>query len=277
MIERLLGDLSPRDFLDRFYTRVPHSRAGGAAGLTTFGGWSSVEKILATPGVDAFAAREGRMWEGGRLPTMSQARELFGQGWTLVIRSAEKHDPELARLAGGFREDFAAPVNIHVYCTPPERSGFSWHYDPEDVFIVQTHGTKEYQLRKNTVNPWPLLEQMPKDLKYEREVQPTWSCELRPSDWLYIPAGWWHSARGVGGDSMTLAIGIMMPPAIEVLDQLRKELLASVIWRQRLPTLGTAGPATAEDYQSLLKDLGRDLARTLADESFVRRFLERRT
>src|SRR6185369_6012407 len=101
---------------------------------------------------------------------------LFGEGWTIVIRSAEKHDAELARLAEGFRADFAAPVNVHVYCTPPERSGFSWHYDPEDVFIVQTHGAKEYQLRKNTVNPWPLLEQMPKDLKYEREVQPTWSC-----------------------------------------------------------------------------------------------------
>jgi ribosomal protein L16 Arg81 hydroxylase len=277
VIEHLLGDLPPREFLDRFYTRLPHSRAGGAAGFTSFPGWPAVDAILEAPDVDAFLAREGRMWEGGRRPSLAQVRELFAHGHTLVIRSAEKHDPELARLAGGFREDFAAPVNLHVYCTPPERSGFSWHYDPEDVFTVQTHGSKEYQLRKNTVNPWPLLEQMPEDLKYEREVQPTWSCVLRPGDWLYIPAGWWHSARGVVGDSITLAIGVMMPAAIEVLDQLRKELLASVIWRQRLPTLGKAGPATVEDYQSLLKDLGRDLARTLADESFVRRFLERRT
>ena len=266
MIEKLLGDLPVRDFLDRFYTRVPHSRPGGAAGFTSFDGWPSVEKILASTGVDAFAAREGRMWEGGRLPT----RDLFGQGWTLVIRSAEKHDPELARLAAEFHKDFAAPVNVHVYCTPPERSGFSWHYDPEDVFILQTHGVKEYQLRKNTVNPWPLLEQMPKDLKYEREVQPTWSCVLRPGDWLYIPTGWWHSARGVEGDSITLAIGMMTPAAIELLDFLRKELLQSVIWRQRLPT-----QASFEDYQSLLKDLGRDLGRLLTDEAFIRRFFER--
>jgi ribosomal protein L16 Arg81 hydroxylase len=266
VIEKLLGDLSPREFLDRFYTRVPHSRPGGATGFTPFDGWPSVERILAAPGVDAFAAREGRMWEGGKLPT----RELFGQGWTLVLRSAEKHDPELARLAAGFHQDFAAPVNVHVYCTPPGRSGFSWHYDPEDVFIVQTHGVKEYQLRKNTVNPWPLLEQMPKDLKVEREVQPTWSCVLRPGDWLYIPTGWWHSARGVEGDSITLAIGMMTPSAIELLDFLRKELLQSVIWRQRLPT-----QAAFEDYQSLLKDLGRDLTRTLTDESFIRRFMAR--
>jgi len=265
VIEKLLGEMSPREFLDRFYTRLPHSRPGGASGFTSFPGWPAVESILAAPGVDAFAAREGRMWEGGRHPT----RDLFGQGWTLVIRSAEKHDAELARLAAGFHEFFAAPVNVHVYCTPPERSGFSWHYDPEDVFIVQTHGAKEYQLRKNTVNPWPLLEQMPKDLKYEREVQPFWSCVLRPGDWLYIPTGWWHSARGVEGDSITLAIGLMTPAAIDLLDFLRKELLSSVIWRQRLPT-----QASFEAYQSLLKDLGRDLSRLVTDEALVRRFLE---
>jgi len=277
VIEQLLGDLSPRAFLDRYYTRLPHSRAGGAAGLSSFPGWPSVEKILAADGVDAFLAREGLMWEGGRLPTFAEARKLFGEGHTLVIRSAERHDAELARLAAGFREDFAAPVNVHVYCTPPERSGFSWHYDPEDVFILQTQGAKEYQLRKNTVNPWPLLAQMPKDLKYEREVQPFWSCALRPGDWLYIPAGWWHSARGLEGDSITLAIGMMTPSAMELLEVLRKELLSSIVWRQRLPVLGKANTASPEElakiHQSLFSDLGRDLSRVLADEAFARRFL----
>lgn len=280
MIERLLGDLSVKEFLDRFYTRLPHSRPGGAAAFTSFAGWPSVEDILAAPGADAFLAREGRMWEGGRKPTFAEARERFGLGHTLVIRSAEKHDAELERIAAGFRGDFEAPVNVHVYCTPPERSGFGWHYDPEDVFIVQTHGSKEYQLRKNTVNPWPLLEQMPKDLKVERETQPVWSCVLRPGDWLYIPTGWWHSARGVEGDSITLAIGLMTPSAMELLEFLRKELLGSVIWRQRLPSLGKAATMSAEElaglHRSLLTDLGRDLSRLLADETFARRFLDSR-
>jgi ribosomal protein L16 Arg81 hydroxylase len=221
------------------------------------------------------------MWEGGRRPDFLQARDLFAQGHTLVIRSAEKHDPELARLARGFHEDLQAPVNVHVYCTPAERSGFRWHYDPEDVFILQTQGTKEYQLRKNTVNPWPLLEQMPRDLKYEREVQPFWTCVLREGDWLYIPTGWWHSARGVEGESITLAIGLMTPAAIAVLDVLKRELLASVLWRQRLPVTGKAAGASPEEllrtYQSVFKDLGRDLSRLLADESFARRFLENRS
>jgi ribosomal protein L16 Arg81 hydroxylase len=278
VIERLLGDLPLRDFLDRFWTRAPHTVAGGAAGVTTFTGWPAVEAILARPEVDGFLAREGAMWEGGRLPPYPEIRTLLSQGHTLVIRNAERHDPELRRLADGFRADFAAEVNVHVYCTPPQRSGFGWHYDPEDVFILQTQGAKEYQLRKNTVNPWPLLAQMPKDLRYEREVMPMWSCLLRPGDWLYIPTGWWHSARGAEDDSISLAIGLMTPSALDLLDFLKRELLSSLVWRQRLPVVGTATPASPEElaklHQSMLKDLGRDLARLLSDEDLARRFLD---
>lgn len=281
MIERLLGDLPPQKFLRDFYTRLPHSRPGGAAGFTSFSGWTSVLAILGAKEVDAFLAREGQMWEAGRCPTADETRREFARGHTLVIRSAEKHDAELERIAAGFRKDFAAPVNVHVYCTPAGQSGFGWHYDPEDVFIVQTHGSKEYQLRKNTVNPWPLLEQMPKDLRIEQEVQPLWNCVLGPGDWLYIPAGWWHSARGREGDSITLAIGQMTPAAVEVLDFLRRELLSSVIWRQRMPVRGAANPDSPEEqtriHHSLFTDLGRDLSRTLADPAFAQGFLARKS
>ena len=280
MIELLLGGLPPGSFLDEIYTRRPHSAPGGAAGLTSFAGWSSVEAVLGAADVDAFLAREGVMWEGGRRPSRAQARELFGQGHTLVIRSAERHDPELLRLAAGFQADFGAPVNVHVYATPAGHSGFGWHYDPEDVFILQVQGQKEYQLRKNTVNPWPLLEQMPKDLKYEREVMPLWTCVLAPGDWLYIPTGWWHSARGVTGDSISLAVGLMTPSAIGLLDFLKKELLSSLVWRQRLPVLGGASLRSPEEsahlHRALFAELGRDLARLLSDEEVLQRFLEER-
>jgi 50S ribosomal protein L16 3-hydroxylase len=280
MIERLLGDLAPRAFVEQHYTRLPYTKAGAAAGFTSFAGWPAVEAILAAKDVDGFLAKEGAMWEGGRLPPFPEVKRLFGEGHTLVIRNAGKHDPELGRIADGFHRDFEAEVNVHVYCTPPQRSGFGWHYDPEDVFILQTHGAKEYRLRKNTVNPWPLLAQMPKDLRYELESMPLWSCVLRPGDWLYIPTGWWHSARGVEGDSITLAVGLMTPSAMELLDFLKRELLGSIAWRQRLPVLGAASPASPDDllkaHQSILKDLGRDLSRLLSDEALARRFLDGR-
>jgi len=276
MIEHLLGDYPARDFLDQQYTRLPHSRPGGARGFTSFEGWPALERILGAKDVDAFLAREGLMAEGGRTPSFADARRLFGDGHTLVVRNAQRHDPELRRLAEGFEADFKAPVNIHVYATPAGRTGFGWHYDPEDVLIVQTGGVKEYQLRKNTVNPWPLLENMPRDLRFEREVMPIWSCTLRAGDWLYIPTGWWHSARGLE-ESITLAIGLMTPAAVELLDFLRKELASSVIWRQRLPPAGAANSRTPEElteqYRALFTDLGKDLARLLTDEGIARKYV----
>ena len=279
MIEQLLGDLKPARFVGEYYTRLPHSRPGGARGFTSFDGWGSIEKILSQPEVDAFLAREGQLFREPGPPSFARARELYGEGYTLVIRRSEAHDPELARLAQGFGADFGAAVNVHVYATPPEKSGFGWHYDPEDVFILQTEGTKEYRLRKNSVNPWPVLEAMPRDLRYEREGMPVFSCTLSEGDWLYIPTGWWHQARAVQG-SMTLAIGLMTPTALDVLDFLRKELAASIIWRQRLPVVGQASGGTWEElereHEGLFRELAKDLARHLSEAETARRFLSRR-
>src|SRR5205085_7566357 len=130
-------------------------------------------------------------------------------------RHAELHDEQLAELASSFAKDFAAAVNIHVYCTPAGEYGFGWHYDAEEVFLIQTLGRKEYSLRKNTVHPWPLEETLPSDMRYEREIMPLMRCELAASDWLYIPSGYWHMGKSLE-TSITLAIGIQPHSAIEV-------------------------------------------------------------
>ena len=107
------------------------------------------------------------------------ARALGDEGYTIFIRHAERHHPGLAELAREFEATFLGPVNIHVFATPAGAPGFSWHYDAEDVFIIQTAGEKEYSLRKNTVNPWPLEETLPEDMQYEREQMPLMRVLMR--------------------------------------------------------------------------------------------------
>ena len=138
------------------------------------------------------------------------------------MRHAERHDPRILALAKDFEREFAAPVNIHIYATPGGQFGFGWHYDAEDVFILQTTGRKEYLLRKNTVQPWPLEETLPQDMRYEREIMPLMRCALEAGDWLYIPAGYWHMANAEQ-TAISLAIGVMSHAAIEVLDLLRSD------------------------------------------------------
>jgi len=60
-----------------------------------------------------------------------------------------------------FGDDFRALVDIHIYATRPGSCGFSWHYDAENDFIMQTRGQIEYPPCKDIVNPWPLMETIP--------------------------------------------------------------------------------------------------------------------
>jgi ribosomal protein L16 Arg81 hydroxylase len=275
VIERLLGEMPAATFFESVFLRQPFSRPHGADELRTLGTWEAVERILDQRDADVLVCRQGQR-RAGAAPSAAEARALFAEGYTLLVRHAERHDPQLADLARAFARDFAAAVDVHVYCTPAGQHGFGWHYDAEDVFIIQTQGLKEYSLRKNTVNPWPLVETLPADMKYEREQMPLLKCPLAAGDWLYIPHGYWHVAQSQE-DSISLAVGVLMPAAIEALDFARRWMLESLLWRQRLPVTGGAAPDSPEEqferYRTLFGELGDDLARLFHEESFVRSFL----
>ncbi len=276
VIEDLLGDIPKSIFISDYYLRLPFSLPGRAAHFNHLGAWTTVESILAQGSADVMVSRAGRPWEGATPRSAAEARELYTAGHTITIRHAEKHHGGLAEFAAAFAEDFHAPIDLHLHCTPADHHGFGWHYDAEDVFILQTEGSKHYFLRKNTVNPWPLLETLSKNMGYEREIMPVVECTLEAGDWLYIPAGYWHVARAAQ-ESLSIAVGLMSTAAIEGYDFLRRYLIQSLRWRQRLPTSGTASPLSSDElvqqYKLLFAELGEDLAKMLRDEELVRAFL----
>ena len=191
ILARLLGDFPPERFLEEFYFRLPYSRPGGAPGTAPAIGWDRVRALVEAPGADVLLSRRGQLHPGQGAPAFEEAKRLHGEGFTITVRSAERSDPDLAKLAAEFRADFQAPVNIHLYCTPAGEHGFGWHYDVEDVFILQCEGSKDYSLRKNTVNPWPVLDTMPRDLQFELEGSPVFACqractEAKRAVWLPI-------------------------------------------------------------------------------------------
>ena len=269
-------------FIEEFFHRIPYSSPNLAQPLGQLGTWDCLAAILASDNPDVLVVRDGVRSPGPAPTTLEAAQALSQDGYTVLIRHAEKHDPRLKQLAQSFESDFSAPVDIHIYVTPAGRHGFGWHYDAEDVFIIQTSGAKQYSLRKNTVHPWPVVETLSADMAYPREIMPLMRVVLAAGDWLYIPCGYWHKAEAVGTlePSISLAVGVLTPAALDVLDFARNYLVQSLVWRQRLPISGDASPLTAEErqqrYRELFGQLGDDLAKTFRDERFVRSFLEGR-
>lgn len=278
-LSRLLDSDSAREFAADYYQKLPYARPGTAQSLCALGDWEMLRALLAAPSADVMVCRQGAQRPGELPADEAGIRALVAEGWTMLVRHAERHHLALAELAAGFAADFGAPVNIHFYATPGGNWGFGWHYDAEEVFIVQTAGRKEYKLRKNTVNPWPLEETMPRDLRYEREIMPLMRCPLAAGDWVYIPSGYWHRGESEPGDiALSLAIGVMPPTAVNLFDAMRPRALDSMLWRQRLPSAGKAGVLRGEalenHFRELRHQLSRDLANWIADDDAWRAWLK---
>ena len=299
LLQSVFGDVPVSTFIAEYLHRLPFSLAGSAREVCELGTWDAVGAMLAGPHGDVFAVREGQWYTGPPVTELGAARALVDDGHTVFIRHAERRHPGLAELAAAFGATFFGPVNIHVFATPAGARGFSWHYDAEDVFIIQTQGEKDYSLRKNTVNPWPLEETLPADMQYERELMPLIRVLLRPGDLLYIPCGYWHKAEArassadfspsttndglksalhdSGDAAISLAVGVMSRSAIEVYDFLRRRLTQSLVWRQRLPlpdAVAVSGIELESAYRHLFAQIADDLAKTLSDPRLVREFLD---
>jgi ribosomal protein L16 Arg81 hydroxylase len=280
LLDQLLGDAPRGEFIEQHYLRLPYSRAGGCQQLASYADWTTIERLLAHPDADVIVGREGKRWEGATPTTVAAAREVLSAGYMFGVRHAHQIDPSLAELAGQFQHEFAAPIDVHLYCTPAGHPGFGWHYDAEEVFILQTHGKKEWWLRKNSVNPWPLVETLPENMRHEREIMPMMKCRLEAGDWLYIPAGYWHRTHALAdeSESISLSVGVMALSAMDLFDALRGELLPSLLWRQRLPPLGAAQMVAMDElrerYRAVLRELERDLAKRLSSDAFLTAYLE---
>jgi 50S ribosomal protein L16 3-hydroxylase len=278
-IDELFADYPLPQFISEFLHRLPFALPHAAKSLCRWGMWETIAHIVQDgSNADVLLVRANEQYAGELPSDVRGFLALSHEGYTTLIRHAERHHEGLAHLAGQFAHTFQGPVDAHLYATPPGQYGFSWHYDAEDVFILQLSGEKEYSLRKNTVNPWPLAESLPSDMHYERELMPLTRVKLQAGDMLYIPCGYWHrgTAKETADTAFSLAIGIMSPAAIGVLGLLRPHLLESLLWRQRLPIV-TSVEDSMSAYQELLDMLAADLNKVITSAEFREQLIQSRS
>jgi hypothetical protein len=123
----------------------------------------------------------------------------FYDGYTIVLVEYEQHSAAMLRLRHEVERAFHSPVRTHIYITPRNAQGFSPHWDPTNVFILQFAGTKEWMIYDSPVT-LPTDRQMLRRGEWTR-VEPTLTATLEPGDLLYIPRGFVHEARS--GDAVS--------------------------------------------------------------------------
>lgn len=209
MLQRWLAPQPLDDFLHSHFGKSPFARPGAAQDVLAWFDWPVLDGLVAArhPPPDVLVASQGRLVDIPAPRGLPEVRRVMERQHGVVVRKAERHDRRLAELARAMAGDLPGQVHVQIYATPAGTQTFGWHFDTEDVFIVQVRGTKDYYMRQNTVAPGPA--EACSDFGLVREEKtPLMAARLLPGDWLYIPASWWHLVRSVE-DALSISIGVL--------------------------------------------------------------------
>lgn len=232
-LQELVSPISCEEFVNSYFARASLNLEGHSQKFDHIFGWERLRQALArgknitdrrynitasfTGGEDSGSTRH--MMEAHH----DQVIELLNAGATICITNIHMADPSLARWAQAIRTqlNFTGTVGINCYVSA-DGSGLPMHYDKRVATTLQIAGRKRWKFSVESAKSWPDsnevyqdgqvgddIGRLPADMEF-REV------ELKPGDMLCLPAGAWHSARGVG---FSLALNLYFAPR-NLLDQL---------------------------------------------------------
>jgi 50S ribosomal protein L16 3-hydroxylase len=207
MLDQWLNPMKVSSFVRDYLRAQPYASPSSASCAMPIFGWGTLDQLLTRNPPDILVVSQGKLLELPRPRTLGEARDLLTSGVGLVIRHAEKLDAGVAGLAASVTQQLPGEVHVQLIVTPAGTYGFGWHYDDEDVFIVQTEGSKDYFFRNNTVDRERPPGAAPDFARFGDEVSPIGTARLLAGDWLYIPARWWHAAKCIE-DSLSISLGI---------------------------------------------------------------------
>jgi bifunctional lysine-specific demethylase and histidyl-hydroxylase NO66 len=179
-------------------------------------------------------------------PGMADAAAIFRQfddGATIVLQGMHRFWLPLALFCRDLELALGHPTQVNAYITPPGSRGLAVHRDEHDVFVLQSHGTKRWQVYE------------PADLPPARD--PVIEAELAPGDCLYIPKGFPHAASTQRAASVHLTIGILSTTWMAALREVVKLAEEEPAFSEPLPMRFAWDPeAFRTDVQDRLHDFG---------------------
>jgi lysine-specific demethylase/histidyl-hydroxylase NO66 len=277
-IERCAGD--PAAFVRDHWAKAPLLRRGaGPEGFDDLLSLDDVDRLLATtsPRLPAFRmVKDGKplppaaYTKSGRvgsqpLSDLADPGKVFDQfhrGATIVLQSLHRSWAPLTAFSRELELFLTHPVQVNAYLTPPASRGLGVHHDTHDVFVLQVHGGKLWQVWDAAV-PFPLAhqKQLPPGADAPREP-PLVDAVLAPGDCLYVPRGFRHAARTAETASLHLTVGMLTRNWNDLLREV-VELATEETWfREGLPV------GYADDPDALAASLADRVAE-------LRRFLDK--
>src|SRR6266545_913371 len=164
---------------------------------------------------------------------------LFTSGHTVVLQGLHRTWPPLIDFATALSAEAGHPVQINAYVTPPQSRGFDAHYDVHDVFVLQVAGEKHWTIHapvhEDPLRNQPWQQRAEEVAAAARDNPPVIDAVLRPGDALYVPRGFLHSAKALGGVSAHLTVGLHTMTRYLLVQELAALVADQVSLRSALP------------------------------------------
>ncbi len=212
----LLGSLSVKEFLRDYWQKKPLLIRQAIPG---FKGLLSPQQLIDLACSEDIQARlvthKRKQWQLQQGPFAAEDFPGFGKDlWTVLVQGVNHSLPQAAELLKQFNFIPHARLDDLMVSYAPKGGGVGPHFDSYDVFLLQGHGHRRWQISQQKDHT--LIAGAPLRILQNFKVEQEWVLE--PGDMLYLPPHCAHN--GIAEDDcMTYSIGFRTPSYQELAEQ----------------------------------------------------------
>lgn len=227
--DSFFGHITVKQFLSEYWQKKP---------LLVRGAWPGFENPLPPAAFLKLSEREDALsrlmvqregehnWELDEGPfEASRFTDMPDSHWTLLIQEVDRLVPAVRDMLGVV--DFLPKWRLDdvMISYAANGGGVGAHIDNYDVFLLQGHGRRRWQINTTPVVNEVLIEGI--DVSILADFEPDCDWVLEPGDMLYLPPRIAHF--GVAqGECMTFSIGCRAPSKQEILGAILDQALMNV-------------------------------------------------
>jgi 50S ribosomal protein L16 3-hydroxylase len=145
--------------------------------------------------------------------------------WTVLVQGVDTVNANINGLMADFRFAGDALLDDVMISYATDGGGVGPHLDSYDVFLIQLHGQRRWQISPPKSTPADFKADLP--VKILKTFAPTQEWLLDPGDMLYLPAGWGHDGVAIG-ECITASVGFRAPHRNEWLNAYLDDLSDSL-------------------------------------------------
>lgn len=214
---QLLGGLSPESFLRDYWQKrpllvrqafpqfaPPSKNPLGPDGLMELAMQEDAESRLVRQSRGRWALEHGPF-------TAERLAALPRRNWSLLVSGVNLMLPFGDRLLRAFGFMPHARLDDLMVSYAPEGGGVGPHFDSYDVFLIQGHGRRRWEISSQT--DLELVADAPLRILQRFQAEKSW--DLEPGDLLYLPPKYAHNGVALS-PCMTWSVGFRAPSRNEL-------------------------------------------------------------